>query len=559
MRVAIHYILITLGLSLITACNPQPEARKLLAEAVQWMEDHPDSALIRIDSIFFPEKSLNRAEYMQYLVTKVQAKYKTYRDISADTLIFNARDYFLDHNKDPKKTALAFFYSGCVYREQEDYKQTMLHYKKAGSYAAKSEDIGLQGLIEYNTGDLFSIQGMYRQALESYKTAEALYHGMPEKQTQCLSAMGRMYTLLQLPDSAFFYFHKGLELAQASKDEKLLSLLAQNLSVAYKEVKQYDKAETYLRQSFLINRDSTELSRYYLNFAELYFCMGGQQDSAIWYTELLKQHIDSLKDNYFKASAYLYLAEWEKMHSNYGKAFFYQEKRMKAFSRIMKERKNQSIYEIQQKYDYEQLQKQYYKNISVRQQWIITLLVMVITGGTVFTLYWIRQKNRKAETQRNIDTLKEMNRNLEVAVHQKNLDLRKDLLWRFDITKKVVKINGEIARSDKQNPEKSAWIKQFNKIVYGDKSVKEQWEAMLQAFNMARPGFSEKIRKKYPTLSDAEFKVCILTYAGFRVREIALILNQSSNTIQVRRTKLRKKMGIESGSDIATHLDETLG
>ena len=82
---------------------------------------------------------------------------------------------------------------------------------------------------------------------------------------------------------------------------------------------------------------------------------------------------------------------------------------------------------------------------------------------------------------------------------------------------------------------------------------------MFQAFNLARPGYSKKIQERYPTLSETEFKVCILTYAGFRVKEIALILNQRPNTIQVRRTELRKKMGIESGSDIAAYLDETLG
>ena len=75
------------------------------------------------DTIFYPEKSLNKHDYMYYQVAKVQAKYKTYRPVKDDTLIFEARRYFAKHNKDLEKTTLAHFYSGAVYREQNDNKK----------------------------------------------------------------------------------------------------------------------------------------------------------------------------------------------------------------------------------------------------------------------------------------------------------------------------------------------------------------------------------------------------------------------------------------------------
>ena len=51
------------------------------------METYPDSALMYTDSIVMPEKSLTKEKYMEYLVTKVQAKYKNYDDIREDTNI----------------------------------------------------------------------------------------------------------------------------------------------------------------------------------------------------------------------------------------------------------------------------------------------------------------------------------------------------------------------------------------------------------------------------------------------------------------------------------------
>jgi tetratricopeptide (TPR) repeat protein len=171
MRIFVYSILMVVGLSLLGACNPQPEAAELLRQAESLVDTHPDSAMRLIDSLFYPEKSLRREHYMRFLVTQVQAKYKTYRPIGEDTLIFLACDYFSVRDKDPRTTALAWFYSGCVHREREDYGKATQHYKEAETYAARTANPGLQGLIQYNLGDLFAVQDLYPNALESYKIA----------------------------------------------------------------------------------------------------------------------------------------------------------------------------------------------------------------------------------------------------------------------------------------------------------------------------------------------------------------------------------------------------
>jgi|AGTN01.3.fsa_nt_gi Bacterial regulatory proteins, luxR family. len=556
MRVIFYIIAIVAGLFFLGACNPnpQPGSESLLEQAESLMDTDPDSAMQLIDSLFYPEKSLDNERYMRFLVTQVQAKYKTYRPIHEDTLVFRARDYFSGRDKEPRMAALAWFYSGCVYRERKEYNEAMQQYSTAGDYAAKTGDKDLQGLVQYNTGDLFAEQGLYKEALEYYTEAVRFYRTQPDKQAQCFSAAGRMYTILQQPDSAFRYFYKGLEIAEAAGDTELQSLLAQNLSVAYTNTKQFDKAEIYLRQSYSLNTDSAKLPRYYLNFAELYAM--GRPDSAVWYTEQLKRHINTAEDDYFKASAYSYLAGWEKAQANYDAAFAYQEARMKTLSRIMKERGNQSVYEVHLKYNYEQMQKQYYMDLSDRQRWIFALLVAVMGGGILSTWYWIRQRNKRAEAQRDIDTLQGMNRELESAIYQKRLDLRKNLLWRFNISREMLEINREINKPDRIKFDDSHWIGQFNKIVYGKRDIEEVWDALFETFNEVQPGLAEKIKEKYPDLTETEFRVCILVYAGFNISETALILHFSPNTIQARRSDVRRKMGLDIRGDIAAHIDQ---
>jgi len=187
-------------IAVLSSCGkPQPQASQLLARAEQLIEDYPDSALMLIDSIFYPEKSFNKKDYMYYCLVRVQARHKNYLPISEDTLIFEAKKYFTKKNNDFKTAALACYYSGWVHREQGDLNQAILDYKDAASYADKTNNTALNGLIQYNIGALFRSQGLFDEALHNYQLAEQLYLQSPEdnreKQVHCQSEIGQMFIL----------------------------------------------------------------------------------------------------------------------------------------------------------------------------------------------------------------------------------------------------------------------------------------------------------------------------------------------------------------------------
>lgn len=554
-----HYIIFVVIAALFFNCNHHLDAPLFLAKASGLVEVDPEKSMLLLDSIQDPEGSLTKKQYMQYIVARVQVRYKNFLDITNDTAIFEASDYFIKKNEDYKQIALSLFYSGCVRREQKRDEEAMAYYKEAESYSEKQDDLALIGLIRYNIGDLLSKQGLYQQALDQYNVAAICYQNQdtPDKQVNAYSAVGRMFMLLDKADSAFFYFHRGLEIAESEGDTSLQSLLSQNLGIAYMEQKLYTQSEKYLQKSLELNVDSTEQPRYLMNFAKLYRQMQNV-DETNHYAHKLKVSLMNLNDNYFQVSALDFLAQWEKERGNFEEAFDYLDKRLEVLTEIMEDRIKQSVYEIEQKYNYEHIQKQYYIDLSVRKQWIIVLLTVVLIGGALFSIYIIKHKNLREETQRNIETLTAMNRDLEDVVLSKQQDLRRHLLWRFDVTKKVMKLNQEIEKNERNLSENISIVSQFNKIVYGDATIDEQWDALLQTFKQARPGYVEKIREFYPSLTEAEFRICLLTYADFSVKEIAVVLKQSPNTVQTRRTIIRQKLGVESGGDIATHLDSVI-
>jgi tetratricopeptide (TPR) repeat protein len=526
----------------------------MLQKAEQLIDEYPDSALLLIDSIFYPEKSLNNEDYMRYLVRLVQAKKKTDNQISEDTLIFIARDFFTRKDKDPHITALSWYYSGCIFRENRELEDAMDYYKTAFTYAEKTGDVALQGLIIYNIGDLLVEQGLYKDALKKYKESAQLYCRNPEKLITCYGAQGRMFTLIEEYDSAIVYFQRGLDLADSVDNKTLQSVLAQNISIVYRTTKQYDKAIDYLNQSFNLNNDSSRILRYYLNLSRIYSDMG-QSDSAYWYSAKLKNQVDNHRgDMKLQASIYQVLASVEKNNGNYDEAFKYQDKYTTAIEKITEERLEQSVYEVQRKYDYEIMRNHYIQRISTLQSWAIIMLIAIVIGGALFSWYTLKQKTEYLKTQQQIEILRgisaELKKSLESKTSARNQNMRQLLLWKFDVVKKSALLD-QFSTSEMSASE---MVKEFRKIVYNGKKD-DHWQHILSVINEMNEGVFEKMELLFPNLTETEQKIAVLTYSEMTVRDISIILNLSPNTVQKYRSDLRKKLNIDDKTiDTVTYL-----
>ncbi len=75
--------------------------------------------------------------------------------------------------------------------------------------------------------------------------------------------------------------------------------------------------------------------------------------------------------------------------------------------------------------------------------------------------------------------------------------------------------------------------------------------------NELHNGFFERLREKFPHLDEDEFRICCLTYAKFDSTEISIIMRLSVNTIQMKRSSIRKKLRIPPMGNIPNFLDNT--
>lgn len=90
-------------------------------------------------------------------------------------------------------------------------------------------------------------------------------------------------------------------------------------------------------------------------------------------------------------------------------------------------------------------------------------------------------------------------------------------------------------------------IKKFNEIVFNNEVV--DWDMIYDAINYFHDDFCSFLKCNFPNLDEHEFKLSCLTYANFNNKEISILMGLALNTIQMKKSALRKKIGIgEYGS-----------
>ncbi|MDE6581177.1 MAG: LuxR C-terminal-related transcriptional regulator [Duncaniella sp.] len=81
------------------------------------------------------------------------------------------------------------------------------------------------------------------------------------------------------------------------------------------------------------------------------------------------------------------------------------------------------------------------------------------------------------------------------------------------------------------------------------------WKNVFELIDNLYSGFYTKLHDIYGhTLSMKEEQIIVLMVAGFSTKEISVITGQTTSTIYVRKTSIRKKLGVPEKEDIVTFI-----
>lgn len=531
----------------------------ILSESESLLDADPDSALSVLQTIIYPE-NLSPDIFNRYILLKIQAEYKSGQDITTDSTILSVKESYMKDGND-YNIALASYYCGCYFKEFGRLKEAMENYQLALKFAEKIDDLNLKSLINNAIGFVLLDQSDPETAVRYFHESAAfdIQAGNAKNEAISYIQIGDCFQYLEKLDSAMYYYNLCLLLVEREKLKEQKACVLQNIGVLFGREGDLSKAEYYLKEALLHEPDSDGLIKIYTLLSDLY-TENHQPDSAKVYMNYLMQRKDSIKDLYTKTNLYQTLSENEEYQGNYLKALEYHKIYSDNLLQQMDANLDNKLLNLQKKYDYEKV-RMHNVRLKLNRTYILIALVFCIViiiciGKISYGLYCSRliKISELEDKMRQLTNLSATMNEKEKSFNEKEKSFRTYLLHHFNVMKKASSL--ELYLKNEKTHKNEFWIKKFNDIVYGQDVL--DWNVLYDVINQLHDGFFIKLKEQFPQLKEIEFRIICLTYSGFSTEETSFILALSINTINTKRSAIRKKLGIEAYANLNDFLDQKL-
>ena len=545
-----RFFLGLLSLLALAACHsPQREARLMVRRAERLADTLPDSTARLIDSVlrmpvYFGEKrrmdmALLQAEALlgdrgQEIPPLMDDDFFDDKPFfSTSPELESAADYYAK-KKQYTKAAHAALYSGFVQQHYGEKAAAMQLFKEAEHYGKLAGDSLTMARAEYKMGKMLYYDGLVRDVITILKDSERHFDNRFAEKALVQNLIGACHLLQGDFASTGFYLQQSLMNAEIGYSNKVINKALNNYAVAYQLQGEYARAIKCLKQiADKHNSDNSELLLY-INLGNVYM-ESQKMDSASLYYKLVDSLLPTAKTKIeTQLAAYDALSKFAKRQNNDSLAFLYCSNHENVLYTIMQRRQEQSIYRIQQQYDYENLQNILNRKIITRHRIILIISILLFVSAVLIIILQFRHRQmREAETEmkRQIDSLKsDLRESVKATYLEHELSSRLRLIVLACRTQK-----------EAYDP-KHEWTPIVNRLTNGKKSA---FEAVAVEMEKVYPNLYAALRQKYPDLNETETKVCLLSFSDLSNTEMADILGISKHTVDKNRSKLRDKLNLK--------------
>ncbi len=165
-----------------------------------------------------------------------------------------------------------------------------------------------------------------------------------------------------------------------------------------------------------------------------------------------------------------------------------------------------------------------------RKMLVIISLVLVVAVALVFFLLYRATQKRATIAELNLDITRLQQESEALA------ETNRDNLFRKAMMIYKVFLIGENKDIDKPSFQK------LKSCVCGQ--AESAYDVVYEEYSKVYPDVVQRIRDNQPSLSEGEFKICILSMMPFSVKEVADMMKVSTAMVGKARTSIRKKLGM---------------
>ena len=512
---------------MITGCRKQYPVEEKLLQAETVMNEHPDSALNLLKGIAQPELQ-TQAHHARYALLYSQALDKNYIDLTSDSLISIAVDYYKDRD-DVRAKFFSFYYLGRIYTNANNPTQATLAYMEAEQLVDELGDDYATGLLYNQMGTIYRDYYDFPKALESYRLSTEHYHKADKplhKFYGMLSQSAIYKTMGKEIDSYYILYNTLTEARKNNYPSIVRSCLGELITLCLKMNKQEEAVSFY---NDLINHYSIAQmnSSFYASLSLLMAREKNFEKTRLYMNEAWKRtrtQSDSINLYYIKAQV-------EQLSSSYQEAYSDLKQSITLQNRSVREALQQPILTTQLDFLRQKMELQKYKAQSEKQMRIIgVVLTILLAVAAVYavSVYIKRQREKYLKQIRKqvarIELLKDEKNGMEEEVRK----LNQLLLQGGELKDELMQAKGEWTRlEDIRALELYTRLRQDPSLY----NPSADYDALLRWVDIASVRFAERIQESYPHLNVSEITLCCLVRMGYSPSQMAEILHVKIPTV----------------------------
>lgn len=535
-------------IAVFVACSSTPEEVIVtLRQAEQCMEAYPDSALNLLRKISCPDK-LSGQERADYVLLLTQARDKNYMDMSADSSITFAIDYFRKKN-DKSKYGKALYYYGRVLHGKRETMRAMKVYWEARRVLKNTKEYKIMGLMLADMSFFYRDQSLYDEAIHCCHQAISYYYQAKDTLgvAYAYQTMGTSFFLKQEMDSVYQCVMTSLQLL-TNNPVRLKINGSKILGKMYCFEKQYLKAEKVFLRILDEEPDKDMFVLHYMSLGRLYQMMGRKQDAE----KYLKLSLDS--DNLFTSSeAYECLAKLAKADHDYEQALILKGRSDSLLYIAENDRKREALVQLQVKYQKEEFETELLQGkLEKRGLHILYLIVVILFSGIVYFFYarYGRAKLEVIQTRKVIEK-----NNKQIASYQNEIGAYKQQKNETSVQCKVEELSRKmkvlITENEKLRSkiDVSTLIKMLkNGEVLVEKLTPEEWDKIFDLVNCLYSNSLIKLKSECTQLTKHDIKLLTFLFLGFTTKELKILFDSKDNHT-IFKAKMRLKERLELAKD----------
>ena len=340
-------------------------------------------------------------------------------------------------------------------------------------------------------------------------------------------------------DSANIYYLKALDIAvKNERMNRFATMVFNDLALLHSSKKEYKEALEYIEKSLQHRTNRKDATLFTFTKARIFLSLN-ETDSARFY---LNQTIESSKDNYISILAYRHLSELYKSEENYEQAFY---KILNHNSFIENAESEISTTVLTQRFKEVQLENENNTLKLAKRNREFALLSIIFFITVVLIVFWyfyssskkkekIRAQQQREQELKNLATIAEQeNRILKQEnelsrLNEKAAVLRESLFRKLAVSEKIPSLYVS-SNHEKENNHKKISLEQSD------------WEELIETTDEVFGGYSSRLKKTYPQLTDDDIQFCCLLKINVSMQDLADIYCISKAGITKKKMRMKKE------------------